>query len=417
MDFVNKLFDSSDFPPRWHCGSWTPALGWLHILSDLGIWSAFLAIPCVLGYFVLRRRDVPFPTIFWLFVIFILACGTTHLMEAIIFWWPAYRLAGLIKLLTAVVSWATVLALVPIVPRALAMRSPRELEQEIAERTRAEEGLRASEQRFRGTFENAAVGIAHEDLTGRFLRLNERFCAILAYPPSELVGKTVSEVTHPEDLVADLAKFSALARGESTSYSLEKRFIRKDGTPVWAHLTVSLQSDAAGNPAYCIKIIQDISDRKRLEGQLRQAKEAAEAANRAKDEFLANVSHEIRTPMNAILGMTELALDTHLAEEPRQYLKTVQSAADHLMAILNDLLDFSKIEAGKLELEPADFALAQPWAKPCGPWPCAPTRKDWSWSVTLGPTCPTLWWATSRGCARCYSTWSAMPSSSPKKER
>jgi two-component system, sensor histidine kinase and response regulator len=357
VDFLSNLFDTSDFPPRWHCGSWTLGHGWLHILSDLGVWSAYLAIPCVLGYFVLRRKDVPFPTIFWLFVTFILACGTTHLMEAVIFWWPAYRLAGVIKLFTAVVSWVTVIALVPTVPRALAMRSPKELEQEIAERTRAEAQLRASEERFRGTFENAAVGIAHEDLTGRFLRLNERFCTILGYPQTELVGKTLAEVTHPEDLAADLARFNALTRGESTSYTMEKRFIRKDGRAVWAHLTVSLQFDAAGKPAYCIKIIQDISDRKRLEGELRQAKEAAEAGNRAKDEFLANVSHEIRTPMNAILGMTELALDTPLAEERRQYLKTVQSAAESLLGMLNGLLDFSNIEAGELELNPIDFSL------------------------------------------------------------
>ena len=122
-------------------------------------------------------------------------------------------------------------------------------------------------------------------------------------------------------------------------------------------MTVSLQRDAAGKPAYAIAIIQDISERKRLEEELRQAKEAAEAANRAKDEFLANVSHEIRTPMNAILGMTELALDTPLTEDQRQYLKTVKSAADNLLGIINDLLDFSKIEAGKLELDPADFSL------------------------------------------------------------
>ena len=228
---------------------------------------------------------------------------------------------------------------------------------DITERKRAEQALRESEERFRGTFENVAVGIAHEDLTGRFLRVNETFCATLGYPPTELLGKTLREVTHPDDLAADLAKFAILARGESTSYTMEKRFIRKNGTSVWAHMTVSLQFDAARKPTSCIKIIQDISERKRLEAELRQAKEAAERANRAKDEFLANVSHEIRTPMGAILGMTELVLDTPLSEDQRRCLKTVKSGADNLLSILNDLLDFSKIEAGKLELDPADFSL------------------------------------------------------------
>ena len=97
LDFLTHLFDKSGFPPRWHCGSWTAGHGWLHILSDLGVWSAYVAIPCVLGYFVLRKKDMPFRMIFWLFGAFILACGTTHLMEVVVTYWPAYRLAGVIK--------------------------------------------------------------------------------------------------------------------------------------------------------------------------------------------------------------------------------------------------------------------------------------------------------------------------------
>jgi PAS domain S-box-containing protein len=225
------------------------------------------------------------------------------------------------------------------------------------ERSRAEQALRESEQRFRGTFENAAVGIGHADGTGRWLRVNEKFCAIVGYPREELLQKTYQDITHPVDLAAGLESFTALMRGELASYSLEKRYIRKDGSPVWVELFISLQRDAAGQPAYAIAMIQDISERKRLDAELRQAKEAAEAANRAKDEFLANVSHEIRTPMNAILGMTELALDTPLTEDQRQCLRTVKSAADNLLIIINDLLDFAKIEAGKLELAPAGFSL------------------------------------------------------------
>ena len=113
------LFDTSGFPARWHCGTWSEALGWLHIGSDTAIFAAYTAIPVVLAYFVMRKPDIPFPKIFWLFVAFILSCGFGHLLEAVIFWHPVYRLAGVVKLVTAIVSWGTVVALIAIVPKAL----------------------------------------------------------------------------------------------------------------------------------------------------------------------------------------------------------------------------------------------------------------------------------------------------------
>jgi signal transduction histidine kinase/CheY-like chemotaxis protein len=149
MDFITNLFDTSSFPARWHCGQWTAGLGWLHILSDAAIFGAYTAIPVVLAYFVLRRDDIPFPRILWLFVAFIFACGFGHLLEAIIFWQPVYRFAGLIKFTTAVVSWSTVIALVYIVPQALHLpglaRLNSELRNEVEERTRIEQALRQSE--------------------------------------------------------------------------------------------------------------------------------------------------------------------------------------------------------------------------------------------------------------------------------
>jgi two-component system, sensor histidine kinase and response regulator len=221
----------------------------------------------------------------------------------------------------------------------------------------AEQALRESEERFRGTFENAAVGIAHKDANGRLLRINQTFCDIIGYAREELIGKPFLDLTHPDDSLVERDMYAALLRGEVPSYSLEKRYIRKDGSLIWIDMNVSLQCDAAGRPIYGIAILQDISERKRLEAELRQAKEAAEAANRAKDEFLANVSHEIRTPMNAILGMTELTLRTSLTDDQRQMLTTVEAATGNLLEIINQLLDFSKIEAGKLELDPAEFSL------------------------------------------------------------
>ena len=235
-------------------------------------------------------------------------------------------------------------------------RRPDQASYDADERRRSEAALRESEERFRGTFENAGVGIGHFDFEGRWLRVNQRQCDILGYTREEIVQRSIQDLTYSDDL-ASIERFHQLTKGEVPGYALEKRYVRKDGTPVWTHITTSLQRDAAGTPAYVIAVVQDISERKRLEQELRQAKEAAEAANRAKDEFLANVSHEIRTPMNAILGMTELVLDTPLAEDQRQCLKTAKSAADNLLGVIDDLLDFAKIEAGKLELDPAGFSL------------------------------------------------------------
>jgi hypothetical protein len=148
MSGLFHLFDTDGFPPRWHCGTaWQqePSLGWIHIGSDVAIWFAYMSIPAVLAYFVIRRRDVTFPRIFWLFVAFIFACGTGHLVEAVIFWWPVYRLSGVIKLFTAAVSLATVGSLFAILPRALDLPGMAEtagrLQQENQERRRAEERL------------------------------------------------------------------------------------------------------------------------------------------------------------------------------------------------------------------------------------------------------------------------------------
>ena len=218
-------------------------------------------------------------------------------------------------------------------------------------------------------FENAAVGIAHKDAEGRWLRVNKKYCEIVGYDLDELQQKTFHDITYSGDLAITHEKYNLLMRGELPSFVQEKRYIRKDGSLVWINVTISLQRDPAGQPAYAIAVLEEISERKRLEGELRQAKETAEAANRAKDDFLANVSHEIRTPMNAILGMTELVLDTPLGDDQQQCLQTVKSAADNLLSIINDLLDFSKIEAGKLELDSGNFSLRTTLGETMRRWP------------------------------------------------
>jgi hypothetical protein len=123
MDAINcirDLFETDGFPARWNCGTgWSQSLGWLHILCDWAIFGAYAAIPIVLAVFLRRRRDIPFPATGWLFVAFILSCGVTHLVDSIMFYRPAYRFLGLMKFLTVVASWATVISLFRIMPAVL----------------------------------------------------------------------------------------------------------------------------------------------------------------------------------------------------------------------------------------------------------------------------------------------------------
>jgi PAS domain S-box-containing protein len=220
-----------------------------------------------------------------------------------------------------------------------------------------EEALRESEERFRNYFELSLTPMAITAPGKNWVRVNERLCELLGYRVEELQVRTWAELTHPDDLAADVAQFERMLRGEIDGYSLEKRFLHRDNKVVHTLLSIRAVRRSDGAVEYCLAQLLDITALKQIERELRQAKEAAEAANRAKDEFLANVSHEIRTPMNAILGMTELVLDTPLSGDQRQSLRTVKSAADNLLGIINDLLDFSKIEAGKLELDPGEFCL------------------------------------------------------------
>ena len=142
---------------------------------------------------------------------------------------------------------------------------------DISARKEAEDALRESEARFRGTFENAAVGIANVGTDGAWLRVNQRLCEILGYSRAELLQKNFQEMTHPEDLPFNLDRFTALMRGEIDTYHLEKRYLHKDGHAVWVDLTAAVQRDQAGNPAYCIAIIEDIGARKRAEQALRES--------------------------------------------------------------------------------------------------------------------------------------------------
>lgn len=229
---------------------------------------------------------------------------------------------------------------------------------DITELKLTEQALRASEARFRGTFENAAVGIVHCDLEGRFLRVNQRLCDIVGYERESLLNRRFHEIADQDFLAASADKLRRVREGQLSHYSEEMPLFRRDGLRVWVSVSVALQRDPGGRAVHTIAILQDISARKALEDTVRIAKEAAESANRAKDQFLANISHELRTPLNGILGYAQiLRRDAAMTERQLASLGVIEQSGEHLLMLINDLLDFARIEAGKLELNVTDVPL------------------------------------------------------------
>lgn len=296
MDFITSLFDTSDFPARWTCGHWTSRHGWLHILSDLGVWSAYLAIPLVLLFFLVRRSDLPFRKIFVLFGAFILACGTTHLMEAIIFWWPAYRLAGLIKLLTAIVSWTTVVALVPIVPKVLAMRSPEELEREITSRKQAEESLHQANSQLERrvqertteltqavadlqserellhiTLASIGDGVIVTNAEGQVTFLNSKAEALTEWKTAEAKGLPLSSVfrivNEGSRLPLESPATKALRDGVVVGVANHTVLIGKNSSERAIDDSAAPIRDGKGQVVGCVLVFRDITERRLAEQQ------------------------------------------------------------------------------------------------------------------------------------------------------
>ena len=223
---------------------------------------------------------------------------------------------------------------------------------DITERKRVEE----IRERLAAVVESSGEAIIGKTLDGTINSWNPAAEKLFGYSSSEAVGRPMRMLLPPERVTEELDILERISRGERVS-ALETIRVRKDGKYVDVSATISPIRNSSGAIIGASKIAHDISEHKRVEEEMRRAKETAETASRAKSEFLANMSHEIRTPMNGVIGMTKLLLDTELSAEQRRFADLVRTSGEALMLIINDILDFSKIEAKKVTLETSDFDL------------------------------------------------------------
>jgi PAS domain S-box-containing protein len=228
-----------------------------------------------------------------------------------------------------------------------------ELVAEVRERHQAETALRVSEQRFRNIFNHVPVALVYADLDGRVREANPRYCELSGYHAADLLGRRLDDLTHPEDTAQDVTLTARLIDGSLPLFTRNKRQVAKNGEIVWVQSTVTLLRDPEGRPLRIVAAVQDITEHLRL-ADAERARDAAEAANQAKSEFLSRMSHELRTPLNAMLGFAQLLeIDQRhpLDEAQRPWVGQIQSAGWHLLEMINDVLDLSRIESGNLRLQ------------------------------------------------------------------
>ena len=352
MEFFSQLFSGAGFIPRAICGQWTPGLIRLHNISDFLIWTAYLAIPLVLIRFAYsRRRELPFRQLFLLFGIFILACGTTHLLDIVLFYNPVYRLSGLVKLITAAASWGTVIALFHVVPHALKMRSPQDLEREIEQRQSAEAQLqtahdqleehvlartaelRASEDQFRVLIE-AMPQIVWTARTDGFLDYyNQQWVDYTGMSVEQTTSQGWEPVVHPDDLQLCIDAWNhSVQSGEN--YEIEYRFKRaSDGEYRWFLGRALPLRDESGNIVKWFGTGTDIDDQKRSREELGRLVGERTAA---------------LTQTNAALERANETLQAEIAHRQR-----VESEAEHVFELSPDKLCVADFNGFFKRLNPA----------------------------------------------------------------
>lgn len=368
------FFDISGFPARWHCGDWSPLLGWLTIVSDLVIFAAYTAIPITIFIYVRQRKEVLFPHLFWLFCAFIFSCGATHLIEAVIFWQPIYPVQAVLKAFTAAVSVAAVIATARILPAALAvpglMALNRNLQGEITAHAKAQVELKEvsahlEEERRRllaaqvaaqlgdWTFDPHTQRIAWSD---EIFRLHQR--EVQRGPPLSLEENL--KLYTPGGAAALQAALAVLNAGSArTETDLEVAL--PDGTIAWHRAILHAERQADGTIRRMWGTAQNITSQKLNVLEMERRTQELERVNHQLEQFAYIASHDLLEPlrkMRFFADMVEEEVHDRLSPDGRDALRRFTTASERMSRLVRDLLVFARAGKSLGQTLPVDLAEA-----------------------------------------------------------
>jgi len=347
LDFFRKLFDTSDFPARWHCGRWTDFHGWLYISSDLLIWSAYFAIPLLL-FSYMRKKEVPFHRVFYLFGAFILACSVTHLLDAVIFWSPVYRLSALARFVTGVISWITVFALLRVLPAAFAMRTPVDFEKEIEKRKAVEQELNKNNHLLNLAQQIARMG--HWEWRrdeGAIVRGSAELLRIyeIGGDSGVLHYADLLQRTHPDDrdyMVSNWQK----AMQEGFLAPSHYRLVGSSNQIVHIMVRGDALRNENGELIGLIGTAQDVTQAKKTEEELLQKTRDLESKVVELQRFAFIASHDLKEPLRKI-GLFASRLQSQfgaaLPEKGVEYVQKIQENAHRQQQLVDEIMQFSRL--------------------------------------------------------------------------
>jgi len=382
VEILKNIFSPDGFIPHGHCLLWRSSAVWLHVVSDSLITLAYYSIPIILLYFVRRRRDLAFPWMFLMFGAFIFGCGTTHLMGVWTLWVPTYWLDGVIKAVTAFFSLATAVLLVQLVPKALALRSPaeleavnQELERQITDRRRVEEYLQKARDELETRVQERTVELSKSnellkneiterktagekireqaellnkaqdaiivrDLEDHILFCNEGTLRLYGLDgvvdePGGLNGKKINELLYKQDSSQfEEAKRITLEKGE---WNGELFQTTKDGKEVIVESHWSLIRDNRAKPTSILSINTDATEKKKLEAQFLRAQRIASIGTLA-----GGIAHDLNNVLHPIIIALQLLQERFTDEKSQSWLDTLETSAHRGANLVKQVLSFAR---------------------------------------------------------------------------